>query len=169
MKQRYTDKELRERLSGLTVICDTREQCNGHILSAFAANKIPYETQTLKTGDYSFAADGQYFDDEILVERKGSLDELAGNYTIDRERFEREFIRAKAQGIKVFLLIEDSSYTDIWRHNYISKLAPKSLLASLCAWQVRYNVTVLFCRKDESATLIYTLMYHWYRERLING
>lgn len=106
--------------------------------------------------------------DEVVIERKANLDELAGNFSADRERFEREFIRAKAHGIKVFLLIENSSWQDIFCHNYKSQLNPKSLYGSLLSWQSKYNITVNFCRPEESAKIIYGTLFYWLKNKLEN-
>ena len=64
---------------------------------------------------------------DVVIEKKNGLDEIAGNFTVDRQRFEDEFIRAKAEGLKVFLIIENASWSDILLHNYRSKLTPKAL------------------------------------------
>ena len=85
---------------------------------------------------------------------------------MDRRRFESEFLRAKANGIKVFLVIENSSWTDIWSHNYRSRLSPKALAGSLMSWQVKYNLTILFCRPQETGRLIYGTLYYWLKNRL---
>lgn len=38
----------------ITVICDTREQCNQHIIQFLHANGIATESRKLDFGDYSF-------------------------------------------------------------------------------------------------------------------
>ena len=101
-----------------------------------------------------------------MIERKANLDEIAGNFTVGRERFEREFIRAKANGIKVFLLIENASWEDVFSHNYQSRLNPKSLYGSLLSWQARYNVTVQFCRPAETGRILYGILYYWLKNKL---
>ena len=49
-----------------------------------------------------------YFSDEIAIERKASLDELANNLTADRTRFEDEMLRSK--DCKVLLMLENCVY-----------------------------------------------------------
>ena len=105
----------------------------------------------------------------ILVERKGSIDEIAGNFTRERERFEREFIRAKANKTKMFLLIENCTWADIAAHNYRSELRPKALMGSLCQWQSRYEITLIFCPKELSGMMIHSTLYYWLKERLEHG
>ena len=86
--------------------------------------------------------------------------------TADRDRFEREFLRAKAYGVKVYLIIENCSWSDIMLHNYRSKLTPKSLMATLLSWQVRFNVSVIFCKPQETGQIIYYTLYYAAREAL---
>ena len=166
MKKHYTDKEVNELLKKLTVVCDSREQVNGHITSYFDSKKIPYITRKLETGDYSAMIDDFTLENEVVIERKANLDEICSNMTAERDRFEREFLRAKANGTKVFLLIENASWSDIFLHNYQSKLTPQSFLATLLAWQVRYNITIVFCKASETAQIIYGILYYAAREAL---
>lgn len=169
MRHHYTDSEIRKALSGLTVIVDSREQVNFHLISWFDSQGIQHVTRALETGDYSAMLDGETFEDEVVIERKANIDEIAGNFTQGRERFEREMIRAKANGIKVFLIIENASWHDILLHNYHSQLKPQSLIASLLSWQVKYNITIMFCRQDETAQLLYATLYYWAWNRLKRG
>ena len=106
---------------------------------------------------------------DVVIEKKNGLDEIAGNFTVDRKRFEDEFTRAKADGLKVFLLIENASWSDILLHNYRSKLAPKSLIASLLSWQVRFNITIIFCKPSETGQIIHGILYYAAREALKKG
>lgn len=164
-----TEKELAEELNGITVISDTREQRNEHILRFLKEKNIPCASRKLDAGDYS-AQLGEYsLEKDVVIERKRNLDEICGNLTADRDRFEREFMRTKAAGTKVFLIIENSSWDDVYLQNYRSKLSSKSLLASLLAWQVRYNVTVIFCNSANTPKLIYQILYYAAREQLLYG
>ena len=168
MVRHWTDKELTEELKKLTIICDTREQ-DRHVTEYFVKHKIPYITRKLDTGDYSAELDSISFERDIVVERKHNLDEICGNFTAERERFEREFIRAKAYGTKVHLIVENASWSDIFLGNYRSKLPSKSLVGSLLSWMVRFNISVTFCRPDETAKIIYGIFYYYVRERLLYG
>lgn len=168
MVRHWTDKELAEELKKLTIICDTREQ-DRHVSEYFAKKKVPNITRKLDTGDYSCQLGDVSFEREIVVERKHNLDEICGNFTAERERFEREFMRAKAYNTKVHLIIENASWTDIFLGNYRSKLPPKSLVGSLLSWMVRFNVSVVFCKPDETARIIYGIFYYYARERLLYG
>lgn len=168
MVKHWTDRELNEELKKLSIICDTREQ-DRHVSEWLEKNKIPTITRKLDTGDYSCQLGEQSFERDIVVERKHNLDEICGNFTAERERFEREFMRAKAYGTKVYLIIENATWADIFIGNYRSKLNSKSLFGSLLSWMVRFNITVLFCKPEESARIMYGIFYYYVKERLLYG
>ena len=178
MKIRYTDKEVRAILKQMGVLTDTREQVWDHVKDALEAAGCPVERGKLDQGDYTAFVPMNAFpgfqnvpgfyslQDEVVIALKAKLDEIAGNFTTGRERFEREFIRAKARDIKVHLLIENASWADIFSHNYRSQLNPKSLEGSLRSWQAKYNVSVEFCRPEESARIIYNILHYWLKAKL---
>lgn len=168
MIKHWADRELNEELKKLSIICDTREQ-DRHVSEWLEKNKIPTITRKLDTGDYSCQLGEQSFERDVVVERKHNLDEICGNFTVERERFEREFMRAKAYGTKVYLIIENASWSDIFIGNYRSKLNSKSLVGSLLSWMVRFNITVLFCKPEESARIIYGIFYYYAKEKLMYG
>lgn len=141
----------------IVIIVDTREQSNQHIISVFDTFKIPYVVEKLDFGDYSCYAktkDGKLIDmrNEISIERKNSLDEIAGNFTKGRDRFKREFERHQGQMI---LAIEDDNYLNLMMGDYRSKMSKKSLMASLHSWSFRYNVPFIFLPKECMAVFIY--------------
>ena len=168
MVKHWTDKELTAELKSLVIICDTREQ-DRHGTEWLEKNKVQTITRKLDTGDYSCQLGDQSFERDIVIERKHNLDEICGNFTIERERFEREFLRAKAYGTKVVLIIENASWTDIFLGNYRSKLNSKSLVGSLLSWMVRFNITVLFCKPEESARIMWGIFYYYVKEKLLYG
>src|SRR5574344_863812 len=101
------DASIDKLVKQMTIIVDSREQENKHILSFFDQKKIPYIVRKLNQGDYSafLSANpelGLPFDISlegvIAIERKGAsgsgLSEIAGNFTAGRQAFENEFIRA---------------------------------------------------------------------------
>lgn len=178
MKIRYTDKEVRAILKQMGILADTREQKWKHIRWALDNAGCPVERGKLDQGDYTAFVPMSAFpgfqdvpglyslQDEVVIERKANLDEIAGNFTTGRERFEREFIRAKSKGVKVFLVIENANWADVLSHNYRSQLSPKSLMGSLLSWQAKYNVTIVFCRPEETARILYSTLYYWLKARL---
>lgn len=166
MKKYYTEKEIKEQLNSMTIVIDTREQINYNITEFLDNKKLNKISRKLDVGDYSLMVGEITYEDSVSIERKASLDELAGNIGIDRQRFENEFLRAKAKGIKVFLLIENASWQDIEMHNYKSNLNPKSFLATLMSWQAKYNLSIIFCKASESGKIIYGTLYYWLKNCL---
>ena len=89
------------------IITDSREKKNGHILSRFDEMGIPYTTEKMDAGDYSFYYNGKDYRDEFIIERKANWLELYGNLVgSDRNRIKREFQRLEKVPY-VVLLIED--------------------------------------------------------------
>lgn len=169
MTKYWTDGELKKELSKLTVIVDTREQVNEHVTGWFDKKKIPYKTRKLDTADYSAMLGDLTMERDVGIERKHNLDEICSNFTVERDRFEREMLRAKATGTKLFLIIENATWTDVFLGNYRSKLDPKSLAGSLMAWQAKYNLTIIFCKPEETGRLIHGILFYYSREQLLNG
>lgn len=174
MRRRYSEKEIKDRLKRLEILADTREQVWEHVESSLAGKKIAVQRGKLDFGDYTALipdGTGGFFSlqDEVVIERKANIDEIAGNFTADRRRFEAEFLRARASGVKVFLLIENATWQDIFDHRYRSQLSPKALAASLLSWQAKYGITVVFCRPQESGRILYGILYYWARQRLEGG
>ena len=166
--RKWKESELTEELSKLTIIVDSREQ-DPHCENWFKQNNIPFVRRKLEAGDYSAMIGDYTLENDVFIERKADLTEICGNFTSSRERFEREFTRAKAIGAKPFLLIENDSFDDVYLGNYRSKVQPNSLIGSLLTWQVRYNATILFCSRKNSPKLIFGVLYYFAREVLLYG
>lgn len=160
-------------LKSMVILSDNREKKNDHILKYFKDNGIAYETTTLQYGDYSFMipadAGGQaiYFHHDIVIERKGSLEELSGNLTHERERFEREFLKAGNDGCKVYLMVEDmGGYSSIISHKYNTEFKPNAYVASLKAWEARFNCNTQFIEKQYAGFFIISTFRYFAREVL---
>lgn len=172
---KYTDKEIRTLLKSIIIVVDSREQKNSHILEWLDQKKIPYVTQKMEFGDYSFyipanpemgIARDLYFTDEITIERKASLEEVSGNFTNDRLRIESEFIRHKG---KMTMLIEGAEYVDIVSHNYKTEYKPISFLATLHSFSERYDIPFTFMKDNKcSGQFIYFTFYYYLRNYLLN-
>lgn len=113
MKQhKFSVEELKKLTKSMVILVDSREKQNSHILSYFDKQGITYQKEKLEYGDYSFylpaavAGEDIYFHRDLVVERKASLEELSGNLAQERERFEKEFLRAGNDGCKVYLMVE---------------------------------------------------------------
>lgn len=176
MRYHFTDSEIKKLMDGLVMLVDTREQENAHILSYFDQMKISYESKKLNFGDYSIKLPQNealgltrdiYFDDSVVVERKGSLSELAGNLTIERTRFESELLRAK--GANIALMIENATYADLVMGRYRSEYNAKSFVATLATYSARYGLDVNFIPKEFAGNWIYHRLYYAVREELLHG
>jgi hypothetical protein len=98
-----------------------------------------------------------------------NLDELANCLGKQRDRFEREFIRAREAGAKVILLVENASWENLINGKYRSLMNPKAYLASIAAWTIRYDLGLIFCKEETSGVLIKELLYRDLKERLESG
>lgn len=161
-------------LEHITILVDSREHPNAAYHRRIRQMSVPITTVTLSYGDYSCRTvlpDEREISlqNKVVVERKMSLDEICGNFGRERKRFIAEFERAKADGARVYLLIENATFTDIFSHNYRSKYAPNSLIASIFAWIPRYNTVPVFCKPNESGKLIAEIMKRELKERLEAG
>ena len=140
----------------------------------------------LKVGDYTIAVQlpsGEVinFQDKVVIERKADLNELASNLydskSKDEEgltRIEREFKRAKEAGIKIHLVIEtEDAISKIlsskhFRYDKASKINPKSFMMMFLSLCNRYNISVWYCNKKDSARIIHDLLFVYAREYLKN-
>lgn len=171
--------EVREILSTFRILKDTREHDTPMAKERYAAFGVPYQTATLNYGDYcgtvTLPGGQDLYNTSVqvramcVIERKMSLDELAMCFTRSRERFRREFERAKENRAKMYLLVENASFEAIINHRYKSRFSPEAFMASLTAWTVRYDMTPLFCRSQSSGQVIKEILYRDMKERLENG
>ena len=136
----------------------------------------------LKTGDFTICVQLPNncqinFQDKIVIERKKDLNELCCNLFDKKDsegltRFERELVRAKEQGIKVILLVEiDNMHSKImsskhFRYDKASRVSPKSFNSILRSLQARYDISIEYCEKNQSARLIHDILYYHAREYL---
>ena len=133
-------------------LVDTREHenKNTHITDVWDKLGVQWKKRKLDYGDYSFMLPANsdlgisrdlIFSKKIVVERKNSLDELAGNFKTDRERLKREFALAPHEKV---LLIENATYSDMLHGNYRSEYAAKSFWATVHSFWHEYNIPVMF-------------------------
>ena len=156
---------LKELLDNLVVLVDTREQTNSKILEYFDKHSIKYKSKALKTGDYSFMIKkcpelgflvDTYFTDELCVERKNSVSEIAGNMVEKDERFLKELNRM-INIQDVYILIENDKLRDIIEHNYESKYNELSFLRTLLTTQKQCNFYLYFVEDKHMGQMIYEI------------
>lgn len=170
-RKKYTDKELEQLLKSMVILIDSREKVNKHITDWFDKKKVPYKTMCLPSFDYSFMLPkneeldiefDQIFWNDCAIERKGSLEELSGNFSQGRNNFNDEFSRSRCK--RKHLLIENGSYHDILTGNYNTKYNSKSYLGSLHSFETKYDLHVRFMPdKEESATYILATFQYYLR------
>ena len=165
---KYTDKEMEELISSMTILGDTREQVNNHITDYFDRKKIDYKKKALSYGDYSFMIPKNedlsiprdlYFNNKVVIERKGSLEEISNNFTKERDRLEKELCLAPKTKV---ILIENASYTDIATGNYNTQYNKKSFWASIHSFWFKYNVPFMFMPDKEYSGLFIRGYFEYY-------
>lgn len=167
----WNDAEIERMLRSIEILVDTREKKWDHIGAALEGMGCPIVRRKLDFGDYSFCytlPDGSKREccGSIAVERKACIDEVCGNFTYGRARFEREFQRAKESGAQVHLLIEGASWEKVEGHAYLSRLHPAALEGNLFSWAERYGLRLWFCQPPFSGKLIYQIFRYHLREEL---
>ena len=172
---KYSHFEVDKALDEMCIIADTREQDTAAFRNRFAACVPPLKISRRKLdfGDYTAATmlDGKLYslENAAVIERKMSLDELAMCFGRERGRFEREFLRAKSAGAKIYLLVENASWENLLSGKYRSKLPPKSFAASLAAWTARYDLVPIFCKAESSGRVMALILRYELRNFLERG
>lgn len=168
MKHYYTRKAYTELLESMVILVDTRENANDHITKWFDDNNIKWKSRALKTGDYSFMIPKNeelgymadtYFTDELCIERKNSVGELAGNIAqSDKEddRFFKELNRM-INIDNVYVVIERDSLATLIEGQYRSQLNADAFLRTLLSWQKRNGMFIYFAKPEHTGKVIYEI------------
>ncbi|MFU0784546.1 MAG: ERCC4 domain-containing protein [Clostridium sp.] len=177
---KFSDTEIKKLLKeNFTILFDTREQQNSHILAYFDSKKVPYKRKKIDEGDYTAIITKRhdmgiyrdlYF--PVAIERKNSVDELAENLsektdTHDDIRLIRELQRAKYKHIKMYLIIEDKDAMEhIRTGKYRSLYQPKAFLGRLSSIQDLYLHDTIFVDRKNTGFEIYRKLYYSVRNFL---
>lgn len=171
--------EIEACLESMEILVDTREQPSQRASKRYQSFGCPYKRQTLDYGDYTYNfrlpnnkwlyEPQEHAEGHCVIERKMSLEELSGCFCQQRDRFRREFERAHQNGARIYLLVEDATWEKILNHGYKTKFNPNAFLATLTAWSIRYDLKIVFCKKETSGKLIKEILYRELKERLENG
>ena len=171
-------------LASLEILIDNREQDTDRARRRYSTFGVPFRRATLSYGDYTYNAtlpDGSQIHDTdqtvlplAAVERKMDLTELANCFVNrknekTRDRFRREFERAAEQNSRIFLIVENASWENLYNGRYRSKFSPAAFVGSLTAWMVRYNLNLIFCKEETSGRLIREILYRDLKERIERG
>lgn len=118
---------------------------------------------TRATADYGlYGCEGA-----AAIERKGSLDELIICVSAERSRFERELQRMKSYPFRRLVVI--GSKTEIELQRYRSRIAPKSVLNSLSAFEIRYDLPICFFPTEEAMALQIESWLFWTARELVKN
>lgn len=151
-------------LAQMRILCTTNEKVNQHITDGFDKKKIRWANKALKTGDYCFAVDAApelgflvdtYFTDELFIERKNSLSELATS--INNEAFHYELKRARPIKHKYLLVEQPNGWDGVLLHDYMSKYNEKSFWATLHTFEIVYGLKIKFLSKENMWLAIYSI------------
>lgn len=159
----------------MTILVDTREQKADHIIGYFDRKGVNHKKKALDYGDYSFMIPANeklgiqrdmYFDKKVCVERKGSLEEISGNLSKDRARFEKELSLAPETKV---ILLENANYSDIADGNYNTQYNKKSFIGSLYSFWFKYNVPIFFMPDNKYSGLFIRLYFEYYFKNYLKG
>ena len=142
------------------IIVDTREKGNKKILERFDKVGQDYIISKLDYGDYKL-----YKDNSVVIDRKDSLLELAGNlcHTSEHQRINREIERAKKDNCKdfIFLISENKikSTEDIatWTSPH-TKVKGETLLKIMRTMKEKYGVRFIIVPKKNMGEMIIKLL-----------
>ena len=151
------------------LLVDTREKPKAieSITKTFESSGIPYERTKLLFGDYM-----DYNRPNIVIDRKQTIQELAKNVTVERDRFVAELERAKAAGAHLTILVEQNRYKDrdkwisvkepadlmLWSNPH-TKIRGEKVFRVLSELIYKYDISVIFCDKRVTGRKILEIIY----------
>jgi DNA excision repair protein ERCC-4 len=137
------------------VIIDTREQ------EPLPFSRLKAQTGTLTTGDYSLVG----LENLFAVERKSISDLVGCCIGQNRERLERELHRLRGFRFKRLLIV--GTETQILAGQYHSNIKPQAITGTLHAFEVRYDVPVVFCETPEIAGRLIERWAFWFAREMV--
>lgn len=166
----------------VTILTDSREQENRHILSALEGLGIRHEQRKLDIGDYSFCVDGRDFSTAFAVERKSGAEEIYSNLTETPQgqslnRLEKELDAGSRLLNQFTMVIEGVGSMDELRSYVVPDWKMRAMprrvkadiggtcYAALRAWQAanRYNFRIEFVpHKEDVVALLLEEAYIYY-------
>lgn len=143
-----------------TIYADTRQKDGKHTKKHEQIEKLGYtlEHKALSIGDYMI--EGR---DNISIDTKQNLDEIASNVFDESGRFMREVRKAYQNKVKLIVLIEQGgkikSIEDVpqWNSKH-SKITGRGLSNRLFRIHVAYGTEFLFCDKRVTGKRIVELL-----------
>lgn len=155
---------------------DSREKAKAiqKIIEEFDKQGIKHPVSKLIVGDYM-----NYDKPRVIVDRKQNLSELCQNVCQDHDRFRRELVRAKENGIQLIILCEHGkdikSLEDVifwknprsekrvqidgkWQKVHTKAMKGEVLYKILTTLQDKYGVQFVFCDKENTGSEIVRLL-----------
>ena len=130
--------EISSCLDSMEIIVDSNEQPSERAFKRYETFGVPYRVQKIDYGDYTYnfmLPNGKWIYEPntrlyppVSIERKADLVELSQCFCQSRERFAREFERAKQNEAKIYLLVENASWENLINGKYATKYNPKAYL-----------------------------------------
>lgn len=169
------EAEKKDFLKKITVLIDTREQKNAHIVRAMDAYKVMHESRKLDFGDYSFIVDGKDFSRSCVIERKANIDEVYGNITADRERIEKKLDTISRNARQCVFLLENcagwealKAFTlpqeEVERTGRKVQNIGETCYGTLRAWSCgnRYDFSMEFVQDPKYSAARMLEVFYWY-------
>ena len=155
---------------------DSREKAKAiqKIIEEFDRQGIKHPVSKLMVGDYM-----NYDNPRVIVDRKQNLTEVCSNVCQDHDRFRRELVLAKENGIQLIILCEHGkdmkSLEDVifwknprsekrkkidgkWQTVQTNAMKGDVLYKILTTLQEKYGVRFEFCDKDETGRKIVEIL-----------
>ena len=84
------------------------------------------------------------------------------------KKSKRELKRAKAAGVKLFLLIQDKDYyIKLLKGEYISHVHPNASAAMVISLMAKFdNLHIIACDRKESPSMVHKILYYHLREEI---
>ena len=155
---------------------DSREKAKAiqKIIEEFDRQCIKHPVSKLMVGDYM-----NYDNPRVIVDRKQNLTEVCSNVCQDHERFRRELVLAKENGIQLIILCEHGkdikSLEDVifwknprsekrkkvdgkWQTVNTNAMKGDVLYKILTTLEEKYGVRFEFCEKEETGKKIVEIL-----------
>lgn len=139
------------------IIVDSREQ------TPLAFTRLPSQSGTLQSGDYSFAGAEELF----VIDCKTIADLVACCVGDNRARFFRELHRLRGFRFKRLLVV--GTVGAIERGEYRSQVKPAAVLATLATIEARFDVPVVFTHSTEEAARKIESWAFWFAREQIES
>lgn len=138
------------------IVIDTREQ------DPLAFGRLQSIRGTLQTGDYSIRG----LEEQFSVERKSISDLVGCCMGEGRQRFERELHRLRGFRFKRLLIV--GTEEEILSGRYHSNIKPQAVMATLGAFEARYDVPVVFRPSPEAAGAQVEKWSYWFSREVVS-